>query len=238
MNSSFVHAPSLAPPLIHFAVLLSLALTPLVCHGQNLPKEALLLVQNDQKESEAIQAKADEQIRNLRKKTIADLESLKAKFTKMGKLEEAIATMAIARKLSGFDELVLLQHPESKDFLLAAHKMTIEEATKKGYLSQGGHGVLFAEQAPNTIPLISFWNEDRKDYMTCATDESIKSQLGIYQMIRVEGYIYAKKAPASVPLVLYFKGPDNATVNPEVSRDMEQSGFSLVRVEGWIPRSK
>jgi hypothetical protein len=180
MSSSFVHARSLATQHVSFLALLSLASAPIVCHGQNLPKEALLIVQNNQKESEAIQAKADEQIRNLRKKAIADLESLKTKLTKMGKLEEAIATMAIARKLSGFEELLLMQHPKTKDLHLAANKLTIEEATKKGYFSIGSQGFLFAEQAPNTIPLISFWSEDRKDFMTVAKDESIKSQWGIY----------------------------------------------------------
>jgi len=207
------------------------------CFAQALSPEGAAIVSGFAKESEAIQRKADEQIAKSRRKAINELDEVKSKFTKSGRLEDAVAIRDLIRKLEGFLEIGLFQHPETKDYLSAASRETIDEASKKGYKLLSIQGLIHAEQAPNTIPLLTYWDEARNDYATFATQDGIDSvKNSTYRLIRVEGYVYSRKVPSSLPFVLFWNGKDNVTVAESLQSELEKLAFKRKRIECWIDK--
>ncbi len=99
------------------------------------PPEVQKLLDKFDRDTQAIQTEADEQIATARRSLTKDLDMLQEKFTKEAKLDDAIRVRDLIRKINGLVELKVLQNPESKDFLLAASDATISEAEKKGYKS-------------------------------------------------------------------------------------------------------
>ena len=203
--------------------------------GQNEPADLVKLLDRFDRETQAIQLEADERISNTRRNLTNDLEALQDKFTKSAKLEEAIRVREWIRKINGFIELRVLQNPESKDFLLAASETTIADAEKRGYRLQGNPlGLILREQLPNTLPLITFFNPQKNDYLTVSTQEGISSGKPDYKLIAIEGYVYQKKYPSTVPVYLFWNGKDNATATEALRTELEKQVFKQVRIEGWI----
>ncbi len=207
------------------------------CSAQGVSPEAAAIVSGFAKESEIIQRKADEQIAKSKRKAISDLDELKSRLTKSGKLEDAVAVRDLIRKLEGVLELGLYQQPETKDYLSAASQETIDEASKKGYKLISIQGLIHAEQAPNTIPLLTYWDDVRNDYATFATQDGIDSvKNSSYRLLRLEGYVYPKRVPASLPIVLFWNGKDNASVTESLQPELERMAFKRKRVECWIDK--
>jgi len=207
--------------------------TSVPVHGD--PPEVLRLLDKFDRDTQAIQKEADERIATARRSLTKDLDILQDKFTKSAKLEDAIRVRDLIRKLNGLIELKVLQNPESKDFLLAANDATIAEAEKKGYKVQDiPQGLIFREQIPNTIPLMTYFYPQRNDYLTIATQESISSGKPDYQFVRIEGYVYQRKAPSSLPIYLFWNGKDNVTTAEIMRINLEKQAFKQIRIEGWI----
>jgi len=203
--------------------------------AQGDPPEVLKLIDGFERETQVIQLEADQRIASVRRRLTRDLELLQDKLTKSVKLEEAIRVRDWIRKINGFVELKVLQNPESKDYLLAASEATITEAEKNGYKLQDiPQGLILREQLPNTIPLITYFKPKGNDYLTVATQEGISSGKPDYQMVRIEGYVFPRKVPASLPIYVFWNGKDNATATETMKIDLEKQSYKQIRIEGWI----
>ena len=89
-----------------------------------------------------------------------------------------------------------------------------------------------------TVPLKLYWNNDRQDNFTVATEAGIQDANAVgYWEIRVEGHIFSEQLPGTVPLKLYWNNEreDNFTVATEAGiRDANTVGYWEIRVEGYI----
>ena len=205
--------------------------------AQNESPELSKLLDQFDRETQAIQKEADESVAKARRNLTKNLNALQDKLTKGGRLEEAIRVREWSRKVNGFIELKILQNPQSKDFLTAANEATIKDAEKLGYKIYGeSPGLIFREQLPNTMPLMTYFHPQRKDYLTVATQEGISSSQPDYQFVRVEGYVFKARAPASIPIYLFWDGKENVTASETMQRELEKQAFNRIRIEGWIPK--
>jgi hypothetical protein len=69
-----------------------------------------------------------------------------------------------------------------------------------------------------------------------AAGEGAAKQAG-YSFVRVEGYVYEKERPNTIPLKLYWsdKRKDNMTVaNAKSEAAAIDAGYKFVRVEGYV----
>lgn len=108
-----------------------------------------------------------------------------------------------------------------------------------GYTPTGRiEGYVFPTQQPGTVPLILYFNQDRGDFFTTASDIGIGSaKLADYAIQRVEGYVYPTQQPGTVPLILFWleAAQDNYTAgSPEGQTAARNSGYAEVRVEGYV----
>ena len=72
---------------------------------------------------------------------------------------------------------------------------------------------------------------------TFATQDGIDSvKNSTYRLIRVEGYVYPKKVPASLPIFLFWNGKDNVTVPESLQPELERLAFKRKRIEFWIDK--
>jgi hypothetical protein len=92
--------------------------------------------------------------------------------------------------------------------------------------------------AQSLIPLSLYWNSNRPDFATVATDESRDAQLESgYQEVQVEGCLLTSPQPETAPLYLYWHSErqDNATVASTVMRSAQiDAGYTEVRIEGYV----
>ena len=89
------------------------------------------------------------------------------------------------------------------------------------------------------VPLNAFWNADRGDNFTTATQagEASAHAAGYQTQPRIEGYVFPDQRPGTVPLKLFWQADwaDNFTT---ATRDGEvsalASGYERGRVEGYV----
>lgn len=88
----------------------------------------------------------------------------------------------------------------------------------------------------NTVPLLLFWNGNRLDNQTIATNEAINMAENIdgYLRYRKEGRIFPIREEGTEPLNLYWSGTrlDNQTVSTQ--EDIDMDGYLFVRTEGYV----
>ncbi len=90
------------------------------------------------------------------------------------------------------------------------------------------------------VPLKLYYNEDRRDNFTTATQDGIRdAEAAGYTFVRDEGYVYRMQEPDQgfVPLKLYYSEErrDNFTAaTDQGSREAEASGYKFVRNEGYM----
>lgn len=73
-----------------------------------------------------------------------------------------------------------------------------------GYQARASDAYVYVDQRPGTVPLETYWNAQRQDYATVASDSSRQWALqNGYALARVEGYVYADYRPGTRPLRRY-----------------------------------
>ena len=111
-------------------------------------------------------------------------------------------------------------------------------------LSAGFISVIFAVFPLKSVysqvaltPLELFFNPQRADNFSTATDGGRDSAASSYSYSGVEGCVFFRPQPGSVQLLSYFnaqRGDNYTTATSQGANDAIAAGYSYTRVEGYI----
>jgi len=147
------------------------------------------------------------------------------------------AQIAYGARYGAFAQLATAVNSLSSDHLTGT-SVDRSFADPSAYRWTYSEGWIYTKQAPQTVPLVLYWNSSRGDFFTTATTAGFNDATAAgYSAVRVEGYVYPTQQPGTIPLNLFWNSArqDNFTTsNPDAEVAALAAGYVFVRTEGFI----